>query len=286
MSRFNEESSHYYDHEGKPVFEVPKKDGTGMRPTTVADARKLNLLPSVTTILSTWPKTAIMSYRLEQLLKAATTVPRHQNEPEDLWHSRIIAVSEMHRNSAAEMGSAIHAVIENWLLTHVIVPGRIGPPCFFVLDEARRTLVRAIVEEFATWMGDNGQELAFSEKQLLNLELGYCGTADLCYVDKDGRKVLADIKNQSVKRDSKGTPKPAYYDTWAMQLAAYDHCGVNADEYASIVINRDKAEPPFVKFWTQEEREAGWRRFRLCQEVWSELKNYRYVAQKQLAEAA
>lgn len=43
--------SHFYDIYGNSVFYVEKRDGCGMRPTTVADAKKLGLLPSVTTIL-------------------------------------------------------------------------------------------------------------------------------------------------------------------------------------------------------------------------------------------
>jgi hypothetical protein len=35
-----EKSSHWYDKDGNAVFEIPKKDGSGMRPTTVKDARE------------------------------------------------------------------------------------------------------------------------------------------------------------------------------------------------------------------------------------------------------
>ena len=34
-------SQHWYDRDGKAVFEVPKAKGDGMRATTIADARKL-----------------------------------------------------------------------------------------------------------------------------------------------------------------------------------------------------------------------------------------------------
>ena len=38
-------SQHWYDRDGKAVFEVPKAKGGGMRATTIADARKLGLYP-------------------------------------------------------------------------------------------------------------------------------------------------------------------------------------------------------------------------------------------------
>ena len=58
-----ESASHWYDLDGQPCHEVPRAKGDGMRPTTLADARKLHLLPSVTnvpirppaTICAIWP---------------------------------------------------------------------------------------------------------------------------------------------------------------------------------------------------------------------------------------
>jgi hypothetical protein len=44
-------SSHWYSLDGKPCHTVPNKDGDGTRTTTLRDARKLQLLPSVTTII-------------------------------------------------------------------------------------------------------------------------------------------------------------------------------------------------------------------------------------------
>ncbi len=38
-------SQHWYDKDGNAVFEVAKAKGGGMRATTIADARKLNLYP-------------------------------------------------------------------------------------------------------------------------------------------------------------------------------------------------------------------------------------------------
>ena len=42
---------HWYTQDGKPMHWVDKADGKGTRNTTLRDARKLNLLPSVTNIL-------------------------------------------------------------------------------------------------------------------------------------------------------------------------------------------------------------------------------------------
>ena len=45
------ESGHWYTRDGRPFYEVPRSDGSGMRPATLKDARLLGLYPGVTTIL-------------------------------------------------------------------------------------------------------------------------------------------------------------------------------------------------------------------------------------------
>ena len=47
---FAAESGHWYQADGTPAYEIVGANGK-MRPTTLRDARKLNLYPSVTTII-------------------------------------------------------------------------------------------------------------------------------------------------------------------------------------------------------------------------------------------
>ena len=61
------ESSHWYDSAtGEPRHEIPKAKGDGMRKPTIADARKLKLLPSVTSILKVIDKPALTTWKIEQ----------------------------------------------------------------------------------------------------------------------------------------------------------------------------------------------------------------------------
>ena len=46
----SEANSHWYDKDGVPCHEVPKASGKGKTKTTLTQARKLGLFPSVTTI--------------------------------------------------------------------------------------------------------------------------------------------------------------------------------------------------------------------------------------------
>ncbi len=65
-------SMHWYDRDGKAVFEVPKAKGDGMRATTIADARKLNLYPSVTTVLSVIAKPSLDESELSDIINTGT----------------------------------------------------------------------------------------------------------------------------------------------------------------------------------------------------------------------
>ena len=68
------ESTHWYAKDGTPVYEVPRASGEGMRNTTLRDARKMSLVPSVTTIINIAAKPGLEAWKLNQLLLAALTL--------------------------------------------------------------------------------------------------------------------------------------------------------------------------------------------------------------------
>ncbi len=112
---YTPEGSHYYHRDGKPCYEVPCKSRPGeFRKTTVKDARKLGLLPSVTTILKVLASFAIEAHRIEQAVLAVMTSPRFADESDDAFVYRILHVEEQQRKeveAAADKGTAIHEAI-------------------------------------------------------------------------------------------------------------------------------------------------------------------------------
>jgi hypothetical protein len=68
------ESLHWYDRDGKPAYTVKAKDGSD-RPATLRDARKLNLVPSVTTIIRCAAAPGLELWKANQLMMAALTLP-------------------------------------------------------------------------------------------------------------------------------------------------------------------------------------------------------------------
>ncbi len=109
------EACHYYDQQGAPVYEVPRAKGDGMRPTTLADARKLNLVPSVTTILACAAKPGLEAWKARQILEAALTLPKLPDETLDDYATRIIEDSKAQGRKAAERGTDLHAAIETFI---------------------------------------------------------------------------------------------------------------------------------------------------------------------------
>ena len=110
------EGGHWYTKDGRPAYEVPYADPRkGMRPTTLADARKLGLLPSVTTILRVLDKPALTAWLIEQACLAVLTSPRNPNEELDAFVERILhteRVQDQEVTIARDRGTEIHAAME------------------------------------------------------------------------------------------------------------------------------------------------------------------------------
>lgn len=113
----NPEGGHWYTVDGQPAYEVAAKSGE-MRPTTLRDARKLNLLPSVTTILKILHKQGLQDWLIEQAVLAALTTPRLDGEELDAFVNRVLhteRVQDQESQRAKDRGTEIHNGIETVL---------------------------------------------------------------------------------------------------------------------------------------------------------------------------
>ena len=89
-SEIPSQAGHWYDRQsGQPVYEVPMKSKEGMRPTTIADARKCDLCPSVTLILGAIDKPGLNAWKARQLLEASLTLPPRAGENLDDYAKRV-----------------------------------------------------------------------------------------------------------------------------------------------------------------------------------------------------
>ena len=238
MTDFAAESGHWYTRAGEPAYEVPNKSKGGMRPTTVRDAKALDLVPSVTTITSLAAKPGLDIWKQRQVLLAALTLPRIDGEDVDAFAVRVAADSREQAKKAAERGTAIHAAIEQSFR---------GEP---FAEECRPWVLRvrdALATRFypASWAPERSFAAA----------LGYGGKVDLWSSVGDG--IVLDFKT----KDGDLAGGIQVYDEQYMQLAAYRvGLGLPLARCANVFISRD--EPiVMVKEHSQADLERGWAQF-------------------------
>lgn len=191
------ESGHYYTRDGEPMHFVQKKDGTGTRPTTIADCRKLGLLPSVTQILRVLEKPALTAWKIRQAVLSVLTAPRPSDEPLDTFVDRVLSQErqqDQEAKAAADRGTAIHDALETELS---------GGVC----NDEIRPWIKPCLNEIM-----NRGKVLLTEKILVGD--GYAGKTDL--IQKNGEAIwLWDYKS-TTKLPEKGS-----WPEHRLQLAAY-----------------------------------------------------------------
>lgn len=189
------ESGHWYDRDGNPAYTIIGKNGKE-RNTTVADARKLNLVPSVTTILGIAAKPGLNVWLQQQVLYAALTLPRLDEESEEDWLVRVMSDARSTGRNAADRGTRMHAVLE----------------CFYRSEEPSIWPVYVIETDQAVreYFGDH----KWITETSASSEDGFGGKVDLW--SDEGNGIVIDFKTKEGTLD-----KVAAYHEHLMQLAAY-----------------------------------------------------------------
>jgi len=233
-----QENGHWYTKTGTPAYTTIGK--TGERPTTLRDARKLGLLPSVTTINGMLSKAGLDTWKQQQVLLAALTLPRLPDEPESEWLSRVMQDSKATGREAAERGTAIHAVIEAYF-DQVYMPEK---PAY--LDSIDKALEKAF-----------GSQLWLSERSFGH-PLGFGGKCDLMAkpVNGKGDGFVVDFKTKDTDLD-----KVDVYFEHEMQLAAYrEGLGVPAARCAIVFVNGTTNQVKLIEIEDQK-LQNGWECF-------------------------
>lgn len=249
------ESVHWYRQDGGPQYTVPAKDGSD-RPTTLRDARKMDLVPSVTTILKVAAKPGLEQWKLEQMLLAAMTLPQMPDEPEKAYIARIVADSKETGKQAAELGTRIHESIESWFDGNKDV----------LYKESAMAFEEAIFNHFKThpfqeWL----TERSFCDP------LGFGGKVDLyCRPDESAPTgIVLDAKTKDFGPDDKIDA----YDEHLLQLAAYRHgLGIPHARCANVFVSRTNPSLVRVVEWSEEDLVRGWEMFQCLIRYWK-LKN-------------
>jgi hypothetical protein len=238
------ESGHWYTRTGEPMYQVKANSGQ-MRNTTLRDARKYDLVPSVTTILNVASKPGLEAWKQQQILLASLTLPKRDDESLDQYAERVLKDSKEQASEARDLGTAIHAKVQS------AFEG--GPPNESYLA-VKAVLDRAYGKQ--EWVS----EKAFSHPA------GFGGKCDLhCKI------AVIDIKTKAFSPGD----DPVGYDEHLMQLAAY-RAGLNLAEAncANIFVSTTHAGLVSLYEWTKADVKRGWLMFEALLKFWQAKNNY------------
>jgi hypothetical protein len=234
------------------------RGGDAAHGSTLREARKNDLLPSVTTILRCWPSPVLNTWKIENAIRACMQTRRAPKEDGDAYAGRVVKKMNELRDFAADFGSEMHAAIRHRLAE------RRWPDNLNHITKHLPALEQQ-VQRLPTPLA--------VESVVLNQNEGYAGTLDLLTLSgRRGKVVLWDWKNQGVKPGK----KPNHYPEWLMQMSAYARAieGLRVDQYISVVVDRDDPQKIYPHVWPSHLYDDAWQDFLTCRDLWVRSNKY------------
>jgi hypothetical protein len=247
---------HFYYSDGTPAYTIPKKSGKGEKCPTIKDARELGLYPSVTTIIGDVKrKPAMENWRLWKYGEAVWNdlwgpSPKHLEHDITFnpWHSRNKEEAFASVETAADIGTQIHLIVES-VINNVEIP-----------DVEMEVSPELMVGFSEVW---NGLGLRVEKTEYNTVHpLGYAGRGDLVASDEVGY-VFVDWKT----RDTKPGKPIDFYSELPVQLAAYSKAYLDKLPHAhlprliSVVISRNEQGRVEYREWPQSQFKHYWSSF-------------------------
>ena len=248
------ESTHWYTPQGEPMYDVPAVKG-GKRPTTLRDARKLGLVPSVTTIIRCAASPALETWKQNQVLLAALTLPRRDGESDESFCERIMRDSQEQARKARDRGTQIHAAVQGHF------EGKPPSEEMWAYVQGVRDLLQANCA-VSDWVA----EKAFAHPD------GFGGKCDLSC-----NAWVIDFKTKEFGPEEAPTLKT--WDEHAMQLAAYREGLADIDnvgEQRCGIVYVSTTHPGLARLVEIDEQELrrGWLMFESLLKFWQSKNNY------------
>lgn len=241
---------HWYDRSGKPAYEIAGR--SGLRATTLADARKIGLVPSVTTVLQVIAKPALVNWQVDQGILAALTLPRNDTETEGEWLKRVKSDSQQQSKDAASEGNRIHDACEQFF------KGQEVPAQYWEHVRGVREELAKLFPGVTDWIA----EKSFSSW------LGYGGKVDL---HSPSTGIVVDFKGKD--GDFSDGKKLAYDQHW--QLAPYQAgLGLGRAPCANLFVSRTHPGKVASHVWTVDDMDSGMAVFAAALQLWKAMKGF------------
>ena len=246
-NKFKSESGHWYTQEGDPMYTIIGANGKE-RNTTLRDAKKDNLVPSVTTVLGMIAKPSLENWKINQALNSALTLERNEDESFEAFVYRCKEDSKKIGKKAAEEGTRIHALIENGFLGNAT-----SKPYEIIME----------------WLNEHYPDEEWIAEDSFCANTGYGGKIDL--YSKSGIFVDFKTKDNLEGKD----PAKLVYDEHGMQLSAYAQgCGFDDVDRVSIFVDREDTELIACHIWDKESQDKHREMFNSILNYWKLVKNY------------
>lgn len=243
--------THWYQHDGSPLHKVKALNGE-LRNTTLRDARKLNLVPSVTSILAILDKPGLIRWQVNQGILAALTLDRIPDESDEDFLNRLYHDSRKQVFDAMEEGERIHDACEKHL-TGKKVDAKYLPHAIAVRDK---------LDYYFPKIYDWVAEQSFAHP------LGFGGRVDL-YSPSTG--VVVDFKGKDISpTDNKALAFEQHY-----QLGGYQ-IGLDLPVNWGLNIFFSRSHPGYAEgfAWDKQKMQHGREVFLAAFELWKALKKY------------
>lgn len=226
--------AHWYTTAGIPCHEVPKKDGSGFKATTVREARELGLLPSSTSILSIVNKYGLNVWKVANYVEAAARMPRLPGETNEAFAQRVIDESGEETFEAAVFGKRLHAAIAGQ-----------GP---------RDLDLMPYLEAYDRWAASQGLETLAREESFAALDYG--GTRDWRGYLRRWDSKTPYVLDWTTQKTESGK-KPNFYSEKSAQIASYVKSLPEPHKGATVVISYTEPGRIESRDWDIEEGWAG-----------------------------
>lgn len=261
------DGQHWYLPDGSPFYEVAARDGH-MRPVTLADARKVNAVPSVTTVRRISAQPQLEAWKTTQAVLAALTLPRIEGESSAALLARIRQDGAQQAVGAADEGTRIHNALED------AFHGRVYPAQYKSHVDAVMLRLGELFPTVHDWVSEASfcHPSGYGGKIDLHspstgIVVDYKGTEGQCWQD-DQHAYKRVVEDGGVK------DKRCDWDQY-IQLAAYqDGKGLPHNVCVNLFVSR--TDPGFVahRIWSVDEIAYGAEYFRRELALWQHVNRY------------
>ena len=302
-------SDHWYHAAtGAPCYQVPMATNPALRRAPeIRDARKLALLPSVTTVLGIVNRPGIQFWRMQQFLlavrefqaqgglgpsaegvaalgvspealdAAGTEAEERMDEIDGLDDAQWRAVQQLYSrrvSQAADLGSQVHDLLERhirWRYQLGSAGTGTGTGTGAGSKPAWPDFVAPMRDAVDHWLDEAVDGVLHVERSFAS-RYGYGGKVDLVCRLRDGDVAVCDFKTQAARK------RFALHSYWPSQLAAYAvGLGVPTARLVNVCLDTTTPGTYLVKDWTRGDaddavsRDANapyWEAFRLAYLLW------------------